>query len=127
MIHIVKDFYIEGDTFNIILKQKKVKEKEGKKGEAYFVDIGYYATIQQLLDALVRKRIYKSIEKATDLAQINNDIKEIHKDIDEFCQKLGKEVKAMLMKEKEIDKAKRGCSETGEKRTRKRKQETSAI
>lgn len=127
MIHIVKDFYIEGDTFNIILKQKKIKEKEGKKGEEYFVDIGYYATLQQLLDALVRKKIYKSLEKAPDFVQLNNDIKEIHKDIEGFCQKLGKEVKAMLTKEKELEKAERGCSEAGEKRTRKRKQDISPV
>ena len=95
MIHIGGDLYIDGKTSEILLKQRKVS----KQGNEYYSILGRYRNMQQMLDALTDKEIRLSFGEAKMLIQVNRAVADIHKMIEDFCNKYGKEIEERLREE----------------------------
>lgn len=107
MIYIGEDWYLGGDPLNIMLIQQKTNQSKEKLGEIYYVTIGNYDTVQQLLDALVRKKIRLSVADAESLHQVIKDEQLTHDMIDNFCRRFETELNESM---KEVKK--RGRTDT---------------
>lgn len=98
-IPINKDYRIEADNNNIILKKRKIitKSKDKSKiGTEYWDDDGYYNTLESLLFGLARKQIYAS--DATSFQELVSEVKALSglikkigsgvlpKDIQKICE-----------------------------------------
>jgi hypothetical protein len=90
-----------GDAYNITLYQKKTNKKKDKE---YFLEVGYYGTVEKLLHGLIRKEIRINISTAKDFMALLDEVKNIDTMIADFCKKFEKEIKAM---EKEIKASKK--------------------
>ncbi len=75
-IPINKDYRIEADNNNIILRKRKIVTKskdETKIGTEYWDDDGYYNTLESLFFGLVRRKIIAS--DATSLQELVSEVK----------------------------------------------------
>lgn len=73
MFEINKDYYMRSYKNSFILLQKKKTEA----GKEVMKNIGYYSTLEQVYDALIKKEI-------TDNLELLNNIKEITLLVDEL-------------------------------------------
>ena len=76
MIQLSEDYTLSADSMNIILHQRKVNQREGTKGygDEYYPVIGYYASVESVLKALVNKQIQLSISEQTTLESLVNSV-----------------------------------------------------
>ncbi len=100
MIHISGDWYIDGDTHNVILKRKRVYEKGKNVGKEYMEEVCYPRDFKQALDILVKKRVRMELERRRSLNGMAKGINEIHKDIKAFCNKYEDHIKKELSAKK---------------------------
>ena len=60
-IRIGDKYAIQSDSYNIILREKRIKGEDSKNpGEEYWIDIGYYAKLDQAVEALIDLRLKQS-------------------------------------------------------------------
>lgn len=100
MIHICKEWYMGGDTYNITLYQKKINKKKDKE---YFLEIGNYGSVEKLLHGLIRREVRINIGTAKDFMALLDEVRNLDTMIADFCKRFEKEIKA---KEKEIKSSK---------------------
>lgn len=76
----ISDKYkVESIPRNIVLKEKKVVEKEDKEDTEYWMIVGYYANLELALTTIVDLELEKS--EINEYAEIVELIKETKKDI----------------------------------------------
>jgi len=88
MIKINEQYYINADTNCYILKERKKIQDENSKnyGELVYRDLGYYVSLEQLLNGLMKKELRKFIAKDTENS-IKDLVAEIKK-LKEFIKSL---------------------------------------
>lgn len=91
MIHVFKSYYIDGDSYNYIIKRKtRRKEKDG--GVAYDVE-GHYTTIEGAINGLRQKFGREKIAggKDIDLAEAYRQFRALNKEFDKIISSKRKE------------------------------------
>lgn len=80
MIKINDKYYINANSNCYILQEKtKIQDKESKNyGKEIYKDLGYYVTIENLIEGMLKKEIRGYIGKETE-----NSLKELKKFIEE--------------------------------------------
>lgn len=79
MKQINEKYYIDSDSLNYILMEKKVYENGKNIGKEYFVNIGYYNRLQDLYKTLIEKEIKDDlgmIENISKVVELIEKIKE---------------------------------------------------
>ena len=76
MIQLNEDYALSADDMNILLHQRKVNQKEGTKncGKEYYSVVGYYSSVESVLNALINKQIQLSISEQTTLESLVNSV-----------------------------------------------------
>lgn len=86
MVKLIDDYYLLADSHCYMLKEKVVVKDENSKnyGEEDFRIIGYYSTIKNALEAILKSetRKYISKDKVNTLDELAKEIKNIEKKID---------------------------------------------
>lgn len=60
-IRIGDKYAIQSDSYNIVLREKRIKGEDSKNpGKEYWIDIGYYAKLDQAVEALIDLRVKQS-------------------------------------------------------------------
>lgn len=72
MIKLSKDYYLDADTYNLILKKRNVFGKKSKKcGQEYFDIVGFYSSFKGLAKGIVRQQIHDiDFDEVTTLGQL---------------------------------------------------------
>ena len=90
MIHLIKDYYLDNDKLQFILKKKQVNQKGANVGQEVYVSLGFYPKLEQLLSDAVMKKLKESdytTLQAMSLAQkelineLSDSIKRIEKEL----------------------------------------------
>ncbi|MGM9986352.1 MAG: hypothetical protein ACI35O_03895 [Bacillaceae bacterium] len=68
------NLYIEGDHQNVEVR-KYTGKKDAKTGKDLYTTYGYYATVEQAAEKVVRMKLAES--QATNLKELSEDIKSI--------------------------------------------------
>ena len=68
MVKINDTYYIDANSMSYILKEKVViSDKDSKNyGETIYKDVGYYGSVENLLNSLLKKETRKFISKETE-------------------------------------------------------------
>lgn len=82
MIRLNDRFSIDFDSFNIILKEKKVNQNGKNKGQERYEVVGYYVSFDELANSMLKKcylseddQNIKSLKEIQDLMlELKNDI-----------------------------------------------------
>ena len=76
IIKLSEDYGIGSDEFNIVLYQRKVNQKEETKnfGKEYYSVIGYYSSVESLLNGLINKEIQINLAEQTSLESLKNSV-----------------------------------------------------
>jgi hypothetical protein len=77
MKKINENYYLDSDSLNYILMEKKTYEKGKHIGEEYFENIGFYGTISGLYQSLVEKEIKDDLGMIENIKQVKELIESI--------------------------------------------------
>lgn len=77
MIQIKDNYYLDADSSQFMLKEKKVSEKHNIS----YPVLGYYGSISQLLGGLVTIEAQRAVETAQDLSEVVEHIREFGKSV----------------------------------------------
>jgi hypothetical protein len=91
MIHVFKSYYIDGDSYNYILKRKT--RKKDQDGEIIYDVEGYYTTIEGAINGLRQKFGREKIAhgKEITLAEAYKQFKNLNKEFDKVISSKRKE------------------------------------
>ena len=83
MIQLNDKYFIDFDTYNIILKEKKIAKSGKNKGKEKFEAVGYYINFEHLTDMLVKKCYLKDDDndKITSLKEVIDRTKKLRDEI----------------------------------------------
>ncbi|MBS4029943.1 MAG: DUF5405 family protein [Clostridiales bacterium] len=80
----IENFVITSDPMNITLSETKTTTDGKNPGTEYMVPIGYYGSVEQALDALVRQKIRAS--SATSVHELLEEVRGIREMIRRVMQ-----------------------------------------
>ena len=91
MIHVFKSYYIDGDSYNYILKRKT--RKKDQDGEIIYEVEGYYTTIEGAINGLRQKFGREKITQGKEitLAEAYKQFKNLNKEFDKVISSKRKE------------------------------------
>lgn len=69
-------YYLDTDSLNYILLERKVYEKGKNIGEEYFVNVGYYGKLEHLYMSLIEKEIKDDLGLIENISKVVELIKE---------------------------------------------------
>lgn len=70
MKQINEKYYIDSDSLNYILMEKKIYETGKNIGKEYFVNIGYFNRLQDLYKSLIEKEIKDDLGMIENISKI---------------------------------------------------------
>ena len=88
MVNINNKYYIDADSKNYILKEKTIVQNEESEnyGKEFFKDLGYYTTLESVLNGLLKIGTREYISK-NDKTTVE-DLKKFIKEYKEFISSL---------------------------------------
>lgn len=92
MIQLNDKYFIDFDTYNIILKEKKIVKEGKNKGQENFEAIGYFINFEHLTDMLVKQcYLNQDDDKITSLQEVIDRTKKLRDEILEQIKIIVKE------------------------------------
>lgn len=85
MVELIKGYYLDSDSYNIILKKKtRAKNKDTGKMETVYSTQGYFGTIEGAIKSMVNQHSKKLIEcnKKITLADVYKELYSINNELD---------------------------------------------
>ena len=75
MIKITEEWHIDADSRQFILKRRKIAGDDAKEpGKAYYVDEGYYPTIDTLIRGLSDRKLYEAVSSCERLRDAQEEL-----------------------------------------------------
>lgn len=76
-------YYLDSDTYNLILCEKMIVKKGKNQGQEYYEPIGYYASIKDLYKAIIEKEIKSDLNLLDNIQKVVELINEIRSEDEE--------------------------------------------
>lgn len=77
MLRIAKEYYLDSDSCNFTLYERKISQGEKNKGEEYFKALGYYGSIKNLYEAIIQREVSDDLGLIENMNKIINLMEEI--------------------------------------------------
>lgn len=70
-------YYLDSDTYSLILCEKKTAKKGKNQGQEYYEQIGFYGRIEDVYKAIVEKEIKSDLDILDNIQKVVDLINEI--------------------------------------------------
>lgn len=77
MLRIAKEYYLDSDSYNFTLYERKISQGEKNKGKEYFKVLGYYGSIKTLYEAIIQSEVSDDLGLIENMNKIINLMEEI--------------------------------------------------
>lgn len=77
MVRIAKEYYLDSDSYNFTLYERKFSQSEKNKGKEYFKALGYYGSIKNLYEAIIQREVSDDLGLIENMDKIINLMEEI--------------------------------------------------
>lgn len=77
MLRIAKEYYLDSDSYNFTLYERKISQSGKTKGEEYFKALGYYGSIKNLYEAIIQREVSDDLGLIENMNKIINLMEEI--------------------------------------------------
>lgn len=77
MLRIAKEYYLDSDSYNFTLYERKISQGEKNKGKEYFKALGYYGSIKILYEAIIQREVSDDLGLIENMNKIINLMEEI--------------------------------------------------